>query len=809
MLGSAFKISLRTLYREKRYAAINIAGLSLAIACVAVLGLYLRSELTYDQHYEGHENIYRLENEFTTAGNTNSFAITAQMAGPLFAKDVPEIEEIVRFRPNNEMMLTHDNVGYFWTRTFFASPNTFRVFKHKILFGDPETALDDPSSVAVSETFARTYFGNANPIGELVTTDSGTEYRISLVFADHPENTHFKYDVLFSGNNTVVADPTNEAQQRRSLFGVNWHTYLKMRPGFDPSNWAAITQAFYDKNMSEFGLANDMAWRSWVQPLADVHLQSTVGYDDPRGNVYYIYAFAAVGLFILLVACINYMNLATARSAKRAREVGMRKILGSSRKALIAQFLSESILYTTIALVCGLVLVELVFYFTNINDLLNKPLALKLTAEPELLAVAALFSLAIGILAGLYPALYLSSWQPLTALVGNKNTGKTSASFRSALVFVQFTISVAVMACTMLMSQQMNYVASKDLGFEKVNKIVVPLRGFTALQNAELMKAALLQNPDITAVTTSAQMMGGRVGSNAMPMETAAGAMETASANNMMVGADFIDVMKLELVAGRGFSQRLLTDIGSNFVVNESLVQMQGWGDQALGKRIGDGRVIGVVKDFHFASLHQSIEPFIMRTYPDNFLDNVPEANKTFMTMNLIVSITGNNLRDTIGAIEQTVTEFDPRHPFDFTFFDENLDQLYQSEESLMKLVGIFAAICIFISCLGLYGLAAFTTEQRTREIGIRKVLGATSSQIIGLLSRSVLMLVLGGALVACATSWLAIDQWLTGFAYRTSMNPLAFVVSSLAALLIAYATIALQSWKTAQSDPSLTLRFE
>ncbi|HWK54181.1 MAG TPA: FtsX-like permease family protein [Hyphomicrobiales bacterium] len=809
MLGSAFKISLRTLYREKRYAAINIAGLALALACVLILGLYLRSELTYDRHYEGYENIYRLENEFLTNGVTASFAVTSAMVGPLLSQDIPDIEEFVRFRPNNEMMLTHDDLGYFWERTFFASPNVFRVFKQPILFGDPDTALDDPSSVAVSETFARTYFGNANPIGEVLKTDSGTEYRVSLVFADPPENTHFTYDVLFSENNPAVGYPTNIVQQRRSLYGVGLFNYLKMRPGYDPADWAASSQAFFDKNMKEFGDANSMSWSSWLQPLADVHLHSTVGYDEPRGNLYYLYAFAAVAVFILAVACINYMNLATARSAKRAREVGMRKILGSSRKALIVQFLSESILYSVIALVCALVLVELVFYFTNINDLLNKPLALQLTREPQLVGIAALFSLGIGVLAGLYPALYLSSWQPLTALVGNKNSSRTSATFRSALVFVQFTISVAVIACTLLMAQQMRYVAGKDLGFEKENKLVVPLHGFSAIQQTELMKSALMKNPNVLGVATSGSMLGGRLGSNAIPMETMGGVMEPNQASNIVVGPDFADVMKLELVAGRSFSQRLLTDVGTNFIVNESLVQRMGWGDQALGKKIADGRVIGVVKDFHYASLHQSIEPFLMRTFPDDYLNNVPEANKAFMTMNLVVSISGENVRDTIAFIEDTVTGFDPRHPFEFSFFDATLDQLYQSEENLMRLVGIFAAVCIFISCLGLYGLAAFTTEQRTREIGVRKVLGATALQIIALLSRSVLWLVLAGAVVACALSWLAIDQWLTGFAYRAGINPLAFVIASLAALLIAYGTIALQSYKTAQADPSGSLRFE
>jgi putative ABC transport system permease protein len=810
MLSNAFKISLRTLYREKRYAAINIAGLSLAIACVVILGLYLRSELTYDQHYEGYENIYRLENEFNFNGVVSALAITPQMAGPLLSQDNPDIEEFVRFRPsNNEVMLTHENRGYFWKRVLFVSPNVFKVFKQRIVFGDPDTALDDPSSVAVSETFARTYFGNANPIGEVIKTDAGTEYRVSLVFADQPENTHLKYDVLFSGNSAVVAEPTNIAQQRRSFFGPNHFTYLKMRRGYNPNNWTASSQAFFDKNMKEINEPNGVGWRSWIQPLADVHLHSAVQYDEPIGNLYYIYAFSAVAIFILAVACINYMNLATARSAKRAREVGMRKILGSSRKALIVQFLSESILYSMIALACGLMLVELTFYFTNINDLLGKSLTLKLTQEPQLVLYAALFSLGTGVLAGLYPALYLSSWQPLTALVGNKNSGKTSATFRSALVFIQFTISVAVISCTILMAQQMRYVASKDLGFEKDNKLVIPLRGFNLIQQIEVMKTELLKSPRITAVTTSEKMLGGSVNTSGMTVEAMSGEMEEITARNLTVGTDFMEVMKLELIAGRSFGQRLLSDVGTNVVVNEAFVKRMGWGDQALGKKINDGRVVGVVKDFHFASLHQVIEPFVIRTFPEDYLANVSEANKSFMTRNLVVSISGDDVSDTISFLEEKMAGFDPGHPFEFFFLDETLGELYQSDENLMKLIGIFAGVCIFISCLGLYGLAAFTTEQRTREIGIRKVLGSSTSQIIAFLSRDVLALVLTGAFVASAVSWLAIDQWLASFAYRAGIDPLAFVVSSIAALVIAYGTIALQSYRTAQSDPAVSLRYE
>jgi putative ABC transport system permease protein len=566
-----------------------------------------------------------------------------------------------------------------------------------------------------------------------------------------------------------------------------------------------------------------LRWRSWLQPLADVHLYSTVDDDEPRANLYYLYAFAAVALFILLVACINYMNLATARSTKRAREVGMRKILGAGRGALIAQFMCESLLYAAIATVLGLMLVELVFYFTGINNLLNKPLTLHLTQEPELIAYAALFSLGVGLLAGLYPALYLSSWQPLTALVGNKNSDNSSARFRATLVFTQFTITVLVIASAILMMQQMRYVANKDLGFEKTNKLIIPWDGYApfegsigVLQQTETIKNALLQNPRITGVATSSRsilgesMIGIAQGADiagTTSVESLNGSMEDISAARFVGSMDFPQVMQLQLAEGRYFDPSFGTD-AANVIVNEALVRRMGWGDQALGKKIGEKSVIGVVKDFNFASLHQSIGPAVIHTNSGDYRQDTG-AVRIIVPLNLVVSVSGEDLRDTITFIEQTLRDIDPARPFQFAFLDDLLDTSYQSETNLMQLIGIFATLCIFISCLGLYGLAAFTTEQRTREIGIRKVLGASSWQIIALLSRKVLDLVLAGALLGSLLAWLAINKWLSSFAYRAGIDPLAFVIATLAALAIAYATIALQSYKAARGDPAQALHYE
>ena len=812
MWGSALKIGLRTLYREKRYALINIAGLALAIACTIILGLYLRSEMTYDQHWEGHENIYRVVNEFTTAGGTvDDFAITSQMLGPFLVEDYPaDIDALVRFRrPQTEDVVMHfEGQSYYWDRYNFVSPNVFQVFRHDIIYGDPDTALDEAYSLALSESTARTYFGNENPVGKVMTNDTGQPYTVTLVYADLPHNTHFKYDILFSGNLPMIEDPTNLTQRRQMLFGVNHYTYLKMREGFNPDDWSGMSAQFYDRHMRETGEAAGMGWNSWLQPLADIHLHSDVGYDRPTGNLYYNYAFIAVAAFILLIACINYMNLSTARSAKRAREVGMRKILGTSRSALMVQFLSESVLYAVLAFIAAIVMVEVVLTLTPLNTLLDKPLSLSLTTEPQIVGIAFVLCLLVGLMAGLYPALYLSSWQPLTALVGNLKSSTGSARFRSILVFLQFTITVTVIASTIMMATQMRYISNLALGYDKDNMLIVELRGVDVIRQIPLMQAELVNHPRISGVTASNGVMGQDLGLNSVPVETEAGEMQTTAINNMMVHRDFINIMGLELVAGRGFDTRLLTDVGTNIVVNETMVRNMGW-SEPLGKRIIDGRVIGVVKDFNYASVHTPIENFAMRTYPDNEFEETNEQTAPFITRNLWVRVDGEDIRGTLGFIEELMLGFDPKHPFQFRFFDETLDQLYQSEERLMKLVGIFSAICIFIACLGLYGLAAFTTEQRTKEIGIRKVLGASSLQIITLLARNILGLVLAGAVIASAISFLAVDEWLSGFAYRVSITPLPYLIATLIALGIAYITVALQSLHTARSDPALSLSHE
>ncbi|TAJ93227.1 MAG: ABC transporter permease [Gammaproteobacteria bacterium] len=807
-MGSSITITLRKLYREKLYALINVAGLSLGIACCLILALYLRSELTYDQYHVNHKKIFRVVNEFNVNGKVDSFGITSSVLGQMLKEEYPEVQDYVRLRPIQQKILYHyEDKAFYWDNVYFADENLFKVFTHDIIYGDPETALKEPNTAAVNQSFARTFFGDENPIGKVITGDNGVPNTITLVFADLPENSHIRYEVIGSYNNPQLKIPENVTARKQQLMGVNDYTFLVMDENYNVDDFKRISTEFFDRNMAAQGKQLNATWRAWLQPLKDMHLYSDVAYDEPTGNLYALYGFAAVAVFILAVACINYINLATARYARRAREVGMRKILGAGRGQLIAQFMGEALCFSLISLVAGILIVELALTLTPINHLLDTNLALNLTGEPALLGWLIALGVGIGVIAGIYPAFYLSSVSPLSALLSNRKAGIAGIRLREVLVLAQFTISVGVIACTLLMAAQMRYVSNKALGFNKDNRIIVTVRGVDLIEKLGVLKTELEKYKGILGVTASDKLIGEDMPINGIPIETANGQMETTTIQHMSVADDYLEVMGLELVEGRDFSKKLLTDVGTSFVVNETLVRKMGW-DKAIGKRLQTGRVIGVIKDFHYASLHTEIAPYALHPFNDNF-DNIPQNIRPYILRHMIVNISGEDIRGALGFLEDTFTAFDPKHPFEFKFLDDSLNELYLSEQRLMELTGIFAGICIFIACLGLFGLAAFTTEQRTKEIGIRKVLGASAAQIILLLSKNILALVVIGAVIASLASWYVMMQWLTGFAYHTEINPLVFLLAAALAAAVAYITLALQSFKTASANPVLALRYE
>lgn len=811
MLKHYLLVLLRNLRREKAYALINVLGLSLALACCLVLTLYIRSELTYDRHNVDHERIFRVVNEFDTSGQSLRAAVTSRVLGPLFQRNYPQTGEFVRFQPVNRGVFRSGDTELYWDDVLIADENVFEVFTHQPIYGNLEGALEDPASIAVSETFARQHFGEGNPIGETVSTDT-FEYQVTAVFADLPENSHLQYSALLSRKLLAAFGQTDDDLQARLLHSINVLTYIKAPEDMSAGHLRTLLNDFYAKEGAQHGKPINMSIDYQVQPLADVHFIGGWDFDRPTGNIFYIYGFAAVALFILLVACINYTNLAVARATKRAKEVGMRKVIGATRGQIVTQFMGESLAYSIAALLLAVVIVEMMEAFTGIPQLLGKSQLLDLAAEPGILLWLGLFALTVGLAAGAYPALYLSSISPMAALTSIRKGRGQRFSIAKALVFFQFFVSIAVVACTLMMALQMNYLASKPLGFERDARLSITVRGADLVRQIPVIRTELLRNPSVLGASESAFVPGGNIQVNALGVETRDGVMETTNLWNMGVGLEFVDVMGVQILAGRNFSEDMSSDATRSVLVNETLVRKMGW-DEPIGKRIGseafDSRVIGVVRDIHFASLHQPVEPMMLVPFtPTDFAD-VPPQQRSTVSRSLIIRLAPGQIREGLAHVESVMARFDPSHPFEFRFFEDALNEMYQSESNLMKLTGIFAGICIFISCLGLFGLSAFTTEQRTKEIGVRKVMGATTLQIVLMLTRSQMLLVAAAAVLASAVSYWVIADWLTAFSYRTTIAWWVFVVATGAVGIVAFATVALQSSRTAQSNPVNALRYE
>jgi putative ABC transport system permease protein len=807
MLTNYIKITLRNLYKEKLYALINVSGLSLSMACCIILGLFLRSELTYDRHQMKHKRIFRIAAEVTNHGKVYRVASTSAALGPMLSKDYPEIEAYVRFNflmSGRALEFRYEEKAFDWDDVYFVDDNVFDIFTHEYVYGEPEGALSDPRSIAVSESFAKKYFGDTNPIGKTVRS-AVDFFKITLVFTDLPENSHLNYDVLMSYNN--LANPAQYEVARGDLWNIPNYTYLLMPEGYQATSFEEIAESFYKRYMKEEGEAKNTSMKFWLQPLADIHLESDLLYDSPTGNKLHLYAFLAVGIFIILVGCFNYINLSTTRSARKGREVGMRKVLGATRPQLIVQFLGESVLFTLIAWVIGIIMVKLAFTYTPVNELLGKQQLTSLSDQPVLLFWMLGLSLVTGMIAGSYPAVYLSSILPITALTGRSWSGKRIFRVRELLVLVQFIISVGVIASTLLMGMQQQYIAKKPLGFDKVNRLIIRLRGADRIENFAILRNELLRNDRVLTVSMTADKPGGVIIVSFRKIENNEGVIETQTLSGMRVEKDFLKVMGIELSLGRDFSKKLLTDVGGVALVNEAMVRKMGW-VEPLGKRVNDHTVVGVVSDFHFTSLHQQIEPLVITRIQDDFPEVAPPW-RSILSMTVLVHISGEHIFETLKYIEEVFLKFDPLHPLEYEFLDDSLDQLYYQEWRLMLLTGIFSAVCIFISCLGLFGLVAFTTEQRIKEIAIRKVLGATAFKIIVIIARPILFLVLGASVVASLAAYLAIDEWLAGFAYRTHINPLIFVLSAVVAMVVAFVTVALKSFKAAQANPVHALRFE
>lgn len=804
MLKNFIKLSIRVLLRNKFYSLLNIMGLSLGLACSIIIMLYLQNDLSYDKHYKDYDQIYRIGTLYNVEDKEDRFALSQAGIAPLLKEEYPEIESYTRMGETGRVLINYQDEKFFEERIMHADSGYFNVFTHNFINGNPEKALKQPNSIVLTESLAKRFFADEDPMGKQLKTASN-DFQVTGIIEDLPDNTHLKFSGLISFHTFTKDNPETAEQWIRSLWGVGRYSYIKLPKNYDTSDFYKRFPDFYQKYMASMGDVLKGSSEPILQRLDEVHFGEDLQYDRPKGNRSYLYAFISIGIFIMVLACINYMNMATARSADRAKEVGMRKVFGSEKSQLITQYLSESILLTIIALVFALSMVEFVLSATSFNALIGKNLTLDFFSNPLMLVGAIVLCIVVGVFSGMYPAFYLSSIQPVKALKGTFKAGKTGFILRKALVSFQFMISILVVIVTLLMNNQIDYIRSKDLGFDKENIMLVPIRDTLIMKKIPFIKSELMSNPNITGATTSDMSIGVQIGRNVFRVEGKNG-MENQVFGFISMDRDYFETMDIELLQGKTFSEGEQNNEQAEFIINKKGASYLAW-DEPLGKKIKwgfdedgsttiEGTIIAVTEDFNTGSLHDEIEPVIM----------VKQRNSTGA---LHLKIKGEDLPATIDFIKDKWKEFDPTRPMDYTFLDEDIQDLYTSDESQSRLIALFSYICIFISALGLLGLASFSTEQRMKEIAVRKVMGASVSNIVFILYKDIIYLIIIAAVVSFPLAYQAFDYWLQGFAYKVGVDYIIFIFIAFLALVLSFLTIAFHTVRAARQNPAQLLKYE
>ncbi len=799
--------SLRTLRRNPVYSLITIFGFAVGLAAFIIIFLYIKSELSYDRSWPEKGRIYRLTENLNMSGKEDPFALTSLPVGPSLEENVPGIETVVRFPTMGQQNLRVENEYFKVDDIYMADEDFYRIFNYTFVLGDPETALKEPQSIALSEREAKRLFGDQNPLGKIVETTT-KKYKVTGVFKTDDFTSHFVPNALMSINSL-----SKEAEE---MFNSDWfrlisYTYILASENTTreelEAGIARWTKNTIDPWVNEHELSASAGFK--IQPVEDVHFNTSLQYDLP-GNTSrkYIYIFGAIGLFIILIASINYMNLATAKSIRRAREIGIRKVAGAGKKQLILQFLGEAVIYSFLSLIIALIFIEL---FTPVfNDLSGKSLSLFHDTPGMSLWLTWLqvivIVLLVGIFSGSFPAFILSGFRPVHVLKGASANAVIRTKFinttwvRKALVVLQFTISVAMIISTWVVFSQLQHMRYRDLGFNKENIVVVNFPSDTALTaKREVIKNELLKNANISRVSTTNNLPGYTHGRLLFFVDEQ-GEWKNQTMNLFVVDDDFDDLLDLQVNEGRFFSRDFAHDDTAAFVVNEATVKFLGL-EQPVGHKMKcglgvNGKIVGVISNFHYASLQKPVEPLVL-IYKSNWIDM------------LAIRVNMENFGETIQFIEEKWTAFDQKNAFSFSFLDANFDSQYDKERKLLNIFGYFAILIIIISSMGLFGLASFTAAQRTREIGIRKVLGSSESQITGQLIKDFLLLVLVAGIIAIPVSYFAMQLWLDAFAYRISLDWTFFAGSLLLAMAIAVFTVLFQALKAARSNPVDVLKYE
>lgn len=793
MLKNYFKLAFRNIVKYKSYSAINILGLATGITLCLLILTYVNHELSYDSFHENSDRIVRVN----MTGEEGEISVTPSMVAPSLASIAPEVESWVRlYEPTrySPAIIGVEDQKYQENSFLFADSSFFDVFTFQFLSGDSENALINPGTLVLTESIALKLFGSLNVVGETVSAqifNSETDFEVTGVIKDMPSNSHFKFDYIGSLTTRSTWSQLNDSEIR----SANFYTYLVLNSPESISSLQEKTNAFVNRRIKE---QQDVGLT--LVPLSDIYLISNAEAEiAPMGDIYRVYGFMLMGLVVLLIAIINYVNLSTARSSRRATEVGIRKALGAYRSQLVKQFYGESTLITFISVMISLILVEL--FNEEFFALMGKSIQFTLLNNYSVWILVAGIVVVTSLLAGSYPAILLSSFKPVTVLKGMINSSDSNSILRKGLVIFQFSISTFLIISTIVIYQQTDFVISSSLGFDKESVIVLPARDRYLAPKQDVLKSEILRLPGVISATYMSNVPGKVFGGYGAqhtpgtdPIGTQAGAADK----------DLIRTLGIELLAGEGFpeSEGYTLEQGYVYLINETLAKRFGWTPEealnqpfnVLGNR--EGVVVGVVKDFNFASLHNEVNPLALFINPD-------------MHNYLLIKVAPNSTRESLTAIGGVWDELAPHRPFEFEFLDQQLNQLYEQEVQTRNLISLFSVLAIFIACLGLIGLSSFLIERRAKEIGIRKVLGASVANVVSLLTTDFLKLVSFGFFIGAPIAWYAMEKWLTGFAFRIEIEITVFIICALIGILIAFLTVSGQSVKAALTNPIDSLKSE
>ena len=788
MIQNYLKIAFRSLMKNKLYRFINIFGLAVGLAAVIMILLYLQMQLSYDDFHQLSNRLYRVSIVTHQAGTTeeDSHVFTPPI-GPAMKEAFPDVANYTRISTNRPAYIAFDDKSLKLQETSFADSTFFDLFSFEMMQGNPQSALRAPYSIVLTKTTAERLFGKKNPYGEIVKIDNQREYQVTGVIKNPPLYSHLQFEALISFS-TLYELPNLYLDWNG---GNQYITYVQLQENARAESLAHKFPDFMWRNINETLAPYGIRYEPYLQPLADIHLWYNDYSKNLRTN---LYVFGAVGLLILFIACVNFINLTTARATWRTKEVGVRKVLGANRQNLITQFLGESLLLSLIALILAFAIVKAAtpLYQSILGEAIDLSNMFNWITVSSMLGIL----LIVGLLAGSYPAFYLSALQAVQSLKRNKTFGKSKLDLRNGLIVMQFTISIALIVCTLVVNRQLDFTKNKSLGFEKENMLILPLIGNEVKEKFDVLKQEIVRLPRVQGATGMSEVLGNDFTRNGYTPE---GMEQPMMINVVDVDESFFDLFGIEVKQGKSFMSDRIND-DDTYLVNESLVRELGW-DNPLDKTInrsGDHPIIGVVEDFHFASLHNEIAPLIFTNKPWT-------GGFDYMALKL----SPGSFNEVMGQVENVWHEILPQTPFESWFLDDSINRQYESEQRFQTTFFYFSMFSIFIALLGVLGLATFAIQQRTKEIGIRKVLGASVGSIVSLLSKDFLQLVVVAAIVAFPTAWLVMNRWLEDFAYRIEIAWWMYAVAGLAAVLIALLTVGSQAIRAAIANPVKSLRTE